>query len=74
MSGRKKEPFEIIDPNERAAVEMVVELRQLSARNQAIALMNIRKKDPQLASRLVRLLKVSLSPAHSKAQAQNGDG
>ena len=73
MSGRKKEAFEIIDPNERAAVEMVAELRGLSGKNQAIALMNIRKKDPHLAVRLVRLLKVSLSPA-PKAQATNGDG
>lgn len=73
MSGRKKEQFEVIDPYQQKAVEMVGELRQYSAHNQAIALINIRRKDPKLAAMLVRMLKTTLSPGSENEQNRHGD-
>lgn len=64
---RKKEAFEIIDPNRQRAVDMVKELRNYSPHNQAIAIINVRKKDPQLASMIVSILKGS-----TNVETENG--
>lgn len=73
MSGRKKEQFEIIDPYQQRAVEMVAELREYSAHNQALAIIGIRRKDPRLAAMLVRMLQTTLSPGSENVQRRHGN-
>jgi len=73
MSGRKKEPFDVIDPLQQKAVEMVSELRQYSAHNQALALIKIRQKDPRLAVMLVRMLRTTLSPGTANEKDSRGN-
>ena len=56
---RKKEEWDIVDPFKQRAVEMCKDLRGMSAYNQALTLMQVRKKDPELAAAIVRILKVT---------------
>jgi hypothetical protein len=68
ISARKKEVFEVIDAEQHRAVEMANELRQYSDRNQAIAIVNIRRKDPKLAALVAKMMQMSLAPGADNKQ------
>jgi hypothetical protein len=72
MSGRKQEAFEIIDPLQQQVVAMTNELRGYSARNQALALIALRKKDPKLALVIAKQLKSTLAPGTDQLKKANG--
>ena len=56
---KQKEPWDLTDPYYQAAVEMAKELRGQSARNQALALVVVRRRNPKLCATLVKILKTT---------------
>jgi hypothetical protein len=69
---RKKEVFEVIDPEQQRAMEMTKELQEHSPRNQAIMLARIRSQDPKLAARIVQLMRLQPLPGSEK-KSDDGD-